>query len=124
MNSANSKSLQGIELTKSQKIIETETARQIILDSLPFDVWLKDLDGRYIAVNQSFVKYTGSGSFPFSFLLTLYSYSIQSFSAVHFSSFPTSKYFMSGQNLESVGGRVSSSSGVSELRVKAVSPIR
>jgi diguanylate cyclase (GGDEF)-like protein/PAS domain S-box-containing protein len=30
-----------------------------MLNGLPFDVWFKDVDGRYLYVNDSFVKYTG-----------------------------------------------------------------
>lgn len=59
MNRVNSKELHTNELTKSQDTIEAESARQIILDSLPFDVWMKDIEGRYIAVNKSFLEYTG-----------------------------------------------------------------
>jgi diguanylate cyclase (GGDEF)-like protein/PAS domain S-box-containing protein len=51
--------LHNIELPVNNNSFSTETARQIILDSLPFDVWMKDLNGRYIAVNQSFLNYTG-----------------------------------------------------------------
>ena len=59
MNKTNSKSIQIKELTNSKDIFETETARKIILDSLPFDVWMKDPQGRYIVVNKSFLEYAG-----------------------------------------------------------------
>jgi diguanylate cyclase (GGDEF)-like protein/PAS domain S-box-containing protein len=34
-------------------------ALQIIIDNLPFYTWYKDMDGRYLAVNNSFAEYTG-----------------------------------------------------------------
>ncbi len=30
-----------------------------MLNSLPFDVWFKDVDGKYLYVNDSFIEYTG-----------------------------------------------------------------
>jgi diguanylate cyclase (GGDEF)-like protein/PAS domain S-box-containing protein len=45
-------------LTKS-KIISFEQALQLVVDNLPFDVWMKDIDGRYMAVNKSFIAYAG-----------------------------------------------------------------
>jgi diguanylate cyclase (GGDEF)-like protein/PAS domain S-box-containing protein len=45
--------------TEKPDAISIDSARQIMLDSLPFDVWFKDLAGRYIAVNKSFAEYTG-----------------------------------------------------------------
>lgn len=39
--------------------VDFEQALQLVIDNLPFDVWMKDLDGRYLAVNKSFVAYAG-----------------------------------------------------------------
>ncbi len=49
------------EITQTEKAdsMNTKSTRQIMLDSLPFFVWLKDLEGKYIAVNKAFVDYTG-----------------------------------------------------------------
>lgn len=55
-DSKENRDISQIEKTDS---IKTQGARQIMLDSLPFDVWFKDLEGRYIAVNKSFAEYTG-----------------------------------------------------------------
>jgi diguanylate cyclase (GGDEF)-like protein/PAS domain S-box-containing protein len=59
MEKTNSIGSQEIKLRKNPDSLSTETARQLILDSLPFDVWMKDVNGRYIAVNKSFLEYTG-----------------------------------------------------------------
>jgi len=40
-------------------ISDERPQQQAMLDSLPFDVWFKDLEGKYLAVNQSFAKYVG-----------------------------------------------------------------
>jgi diguanylate cyclase (GGDEF)-like protein/PAS domain S-box-containing protein len=45
-------------LSKS-KIVSFEQALQLVVDNLPFDVWMKDIDGRYMAVNKSFIAYAG-----------------------------------------------------------------
>ena len=42
-----------------QKNIDYRQALQLMIDNLPFDVWMKDLDGRYLAVNKSFLAYAG-----------------------------------------------------------------
>lgn len=42
----------------SEKIDYKDVLQQII-DNLPFDVWLKDVKGTYLAVNKSFEDYTG-----------------------------------------------------------------
>jgi diguanylate cyclase (GGDEF)-like protein/PAS domain S-box-containing protein len=52
------KSDKGIAPTAS-KAISFEQALQLVVDNLPFDVWMKDIDGRYMAVNKSFVEYAG-----------------------------------------------------------------
>jgi len=39
--------------------IDYKQALQLVIDNLPFDVWMKDLQGRYLAVNKSFVAYAG-----------------------------------------------------------------
>jgi diguanylate cyclase (GGDEF)-like protein/PAS domain S-box-containing protein len=39
--------------------IDFRQALQLVIDNLPFDVWMKDLKGRYLAVNKSFVAYAG-----------------------------------------------------------------
>ena len=59
MDQVNSINLPVNGLKENSDTISIEDARQIMLDSLPFDVWLKDLGGRYIAVNQSFAAYSG-----------------------------------------------------------------
>jgi diguanylate cyclase (GGDEF)-like protein/PAS domain S-box-containing protein len=41
------------------KNIDYSQAFQLMIDNLPFDVWMKDLDGRYLAVNKSFLAYAG-----------------------------------------------------------------
>lgn len=40
--------------------IDYKRALQLVIDNLPFDVWMKDLHGRYLAVNKSFVAYAGA----------------------------------------------------------------
>ena len=55
----NSTSQYNKEPSANADALNIENARQIMLDSLPFDVWLKDIAGRYIAVNKSFAEYTG-----------------------------------------------------------------
>ena len=59
MNQGEAKRLNSIESVKKIVVAGSETARQAMLDSLPFSVWLKDLDGKYLAVNQAFAEYTG-----------------------------------------------------------------
>ncbi len=44
--------------TKPEKV-SFEQALQLVIDNLPFDVWMKDVDGKYLAVNKSFVAYAG-----------------------------------------------------------------
>jgi diguanylate cyclase (GGDEF)-like protein/PAS domain S-box-containing protein len=45
-------------ITKPEAI-SFEQALQLVIDNLPFDVWMKDVDGKYLAVNKSFVDYAG-----------------------------------------------------------------
>ena len=52
------KTNQTIAPAKSKKV-SFEQALQLVIDNLPFDVWMKDIDGRYMAVNKSFVAYAG-----------------------------------------------------------------
>jgi diguanylate cyclase (GGDEF)-like protein/PAS domain S-box-containing protein len=45
--------------TSKAEIIDFEKVLQLVIDNLPFDVWMKDMEGRYLAVNKSFVAYAG-----------------------------------------------------------------
>lgn len=47
------------EPTTKPEAINFEQALQLVIDNLPFDVWMKDVDGKYLAVNKSFVEYAG-----------------------------------------------------------------
>lgn len=51
----------GKTYTKKETYSEFDLKRalQTVVDNLPFDVWMKDLEGRYLAVNKSFVAYAG-----------------------------------------------------------------
>ena len=59
MDKGNSMKLNGTESTEKNDSISTEIVAQLILDNLPFSVWMKNLEGVYIAVNKYFAEYTG-----------------------------------------------------------------
>jgi PAS domain S-box-containing protein len=40
-----------------EDLLETKTQQQAILDNIPHLAWLKDIDGKYVSVNESFAKY-------------------------------------------------------------------
>ena len=47
-------------MTKTKEELQLHISRlEAILDSLPFDVWMKDKDGQYLIVNQSLTEKTG-----------------------------------------------------------------
>jgi len=48
--------------TGEQRLAESEANLRAILDNIPYLVWLKDVDSRFVAVNQSFFKTTGKAS--------------------------------------------------------------
>lgn len=45
-----------------KKLLESEASLRAILDNLPYLVWLKDMEGRFVAVNKSFFRTTGRAS--------------------------------------------------------------
>jgi len=45
-----------------EKLRESEASLRAILDNVPYLIWLKDTDGRFIAVNESFFNATGRAS--------------------------------------------------------------
>jgi diguanylate cyclase (GGDEF)-like protein/PAS domain S-box-containing protein len=59
MDNRNIKKPDPASMPSNAKKISFEQALQLVIDNLPFDVWMKDLDGRYMAVNKSFVAYAG-----------------------------------------------------------------
>ncbi|MEL7656781.1 MAG: PAS domain-containing protein, partial [Bacillota bacterium] len=47
-------------MEKKEQELRREISRlEAVIDTFPFDLWCKDLEGRYIFVNKSFEEYTG-----------------------------------------------------------------
>lgn len=59
MDNGNTKKHIHKETYAKAESVNFERALQLAIDNLPFHVWMKDLDGRYLAVNKSFVGYAG-----------------------------------------------------------------
>ena len=48
--------------TAEQKLIKSEASLRAILDNVPYLIWQKDMEGRFIAVNKAFFNTTGQDS--------------------------------------------------------------
>lgn len=59
MNKNNTGKHENIASIPPSETISYEQALQLVIDNLPFDVWMKDMNGKYLAVNKSFVAYAG-----------------------------------------------------------------